>query len=78
MLKLTVGTSINRKDMLVPENTTLEAAIAASEITPTSNESFTLNGEPLKRSNGDLGRTFADYGITNRAVLLSVKDSQNA
>lgn len=78
MLKVTVGTSMNRKDMLLPENTTLADAIAVSEITPTSNESFTLNGTPLKRSNGDLDRTFADYGLTNRAVLLSVKNSQNA
>ena len=50
MLKVTVGTSMNRKDMLLPENTTLEAAIVASEITPTSNESFTLNGTPLKNN----------------------------
>ena len=79
MLQAVIGSTMNRTTVIVPETTTLDEAInmaTASGITLEQNETFTLNGVSLRR--GDLGRTFADYGVTGRATLVSVKDSQNA
>lgn len=81
MLQAVIGSTMNRTTVIVPETTTLDEAInmaTASGIALEQNETFTLNGVSLRRSRGDLGRTFADYGVTGRATLVSVKDSQNA
>lgn len=81
MLQAVIGSTMNRTTVIVPEATKLADAIemaTASGITLEQNETFTLNGVSLRRSRGDLDRTFADYGVTGRATLVSVKDSQNA
>ena len=77
MLQVVVGTTLNRTTILVPENTTLEAAIAQSGIAMPGDD-FTLNGVSLKRTRGDLNNTFADLGASGRVTLLAVKQSQNA
>lgn len=77
MLQVVVGTTLNRTTILVPENTTLEAAIAQSGIAMPGDD-FTLNGIAVKRTRGELDRTFADYGASGRVNLIAVKQSQNA
>ena len=78
MIKVTIGTTMNRKDVIVPESTTLWAAVEQAGIIPATSDGFTLNGVPVRKSRGELDRTFEDYGLSGRAMLLAVKDSQNA
>lgn len=81
MLQAVIGNTMNRTTVLIPESTTLADAIDMATnagIVLDQTEAFTLNGVSLKRSRGELDRTFADYGVTGRATLVSVKNSQNA
>ena len=81
MLQVTCGNTVNRTTVLVPETTTLDEVITMATqngIVLDQNEAFSLNGNAVKRSRGDLDHTFADYGVTGRATLTSVKQSQNA
>lgn len=81
MLQAIVGNTTDRRTLMVTEDTTLAQAIdmAAGEgVVFDQTEMFTLNGTSVKRSRGDLDHTFGELGITGRAYLASVKNSQNA
>ncbi len=81
MLQVVTGNTMNRTTLMVSEDSTLSSVIdqaTQSGIVFDQNESFTLNGIALKRSRGDLDRTFGEYGATGRVTLVSVKNSQNA
>ena len=84
MIKVTVGTTFERQDVIVPEATTLNSAVEQAvalnpKVAPAlTSKGFTLNGVALRRPNGDLDRTFEEYGLSGRAQLLAVKDNQNA
>ena len=81
MLQVTVGTGVNRAKVLISESCTLRDAIAEAAkkgVDIPQTESFTLNGNSVRGSRGDLDRTFAELGASGDVYLLSVKDSQNA
>lgn len=75
MIRLTVGNNVKRENVIIDENTTLRTALENNGIDYTSG-TMHLDGASLKP--GDLDRTFADFGITEKAYLLNVVKADNA
>ena len=75
MLKVTMGNNVKRKSEILDENTTLREALESAEIDYTTGI-MNLDGSTL--SPGDLDKTFADFGITEKCYLLNVVKADNA
>jgi hypothetical protein len=75
MIKVTMGNNVKRKTEILDENTTLREALEEAEIDYTRGI-MNLDGSTLEA--GDLDRTFADFGITEKCYLLNVVKADNA
>ena len=75
MIKVTIGNNVKRKTEILDENTTLRQAAEDAEI-DYSRGTMNLDGSSL--SPGDLDKTFADFGITEKCFLLNVVKADNA
>lgn len=75
MIKVTVGNNVKRESVIVDENTTLRAVLEDNGIDYTSG-TMHLDGSSLKP--GEIDKTFADFGITEKCYLLNVVKADNA
>jgi len=75
MIKVTMGNNVKRKSEILDPNTTLRDALESAEIDYTTGI-MNLDGSTL--SPGDLDKTFADFGITEKCYLLNVVKADNA
>jgi hypothetical protein len=75
MIKVTIGNNVKRKTEILDANTTLREALELAEI-DYSGGITNLDGSSL--SPGDLDKTFADFGITEKCYLLNVVKADNA
>lgn len=69
MIQLKIGNNMKRDTVLVDENTTLRQALENAGINYGVGVT-TLDGCPLKP--GDMDKSFASFGITEKAMLLNV------
>ena len=72
MIQLTIGTTTNRKTVIVDENTTIRDALQL--VTFPMGDTLRLNGESVH----DLGATIASFNVGERAALLAVTKADNA
>ena len=75
MIKVTMGNNVIRKTEILDETTTLREALESAEIDYTTGI-MNLDGSTLNP--GDLDKTFADFGITEKCYLLNVVKADNA
>ena len=75
MIKVTMGNNVKRTDEILEENTTLREALEIAEVDYTTGI-MNLDGSSLNP--GDLDKTFADFGITEKCYLLNVVKADNA
>lgn len=75
MIKVTIGNNTRREAVIVDENTTLRALLEDNGIDYTSGVMH-LDGSSLNP--GDLDKTFAQHGITEKCYLLNVVKADNA
>jgi hypothetical protein len=75
MIKVTMGNNVKRSSEILDVNTTLKEALEAAEIDYTTGI-MNLDGSTL--GPGDLSKTFADFGITEKCYLLNVVKAENA
>jgi len=75
MIKVTIGNNLKRSSEILDENTTLREALENAEVDYTTGI-MNLDGSPL--SLGDLDKTFAEFGITEKCYLLNVVKADNA
>ena len=75
MIKVTIGNNVKRKTEVYEADTTLREALEDAEIDYTTG-TMNLDGSTL--SPGDLDRSFADFGITEKCFLLNVVKADNA
>lgn len=75
MIKVTVGNNLSRKSVIVPETSTLREILEANEVNYNTGMT-SLDGATLVP--GDIDKTFADFGITEKCYLLNVVKADNA
>lgn len=75
MVKVYVGNNINRKPVMVSEDTTLRKVLEDAQI-DYSVGMTSLDGATLKA--GDLDKTFKDFGIEETCYLLNTAKAVNA
>ena len=75
MIKVTIGNNVKRTNEVISAETTLRDALESAEIDYTTGI-MNLDGSTL--SPGDLDKTFADFGITDKCYLLNVVKADNA
>lgn len=75
MIKVTVGNNVKRETKIVNPNTTLRALLEEAGV-DYSRGSMHLDGSTL--APGDLDKTFAQHGITEKCFLLNVVKADNA
>ena len=75
MIKVTVGNNVKRESVIIDENTTLRSCLEANGVDNTPGV-MQLDGSSLNP--GDLDRTFANFGITEKSFLLNVVKADNA
>lgn len=75
MIKVTVGDTLNRTQVVVPETDTIRSVLDANNINY-SKSGATLDGAALRA--GDMDKTFADFGITGECYLIAVTKTENA
>ena len=75
MIKVTIGNNVTRKSVIVDENQTLRQTLEENGI-DYSRGVMHLDGSSLQP--GDLSKTFADLGITDKCFLLNVVKTDNA
>jgi hypothetical protein len=75
MIKVTIGNNVKRNNVIVERDSTLREALEEQDIDYTSGI-MNLDGSTL--SPGDLDKTFADFGITEKCYLLNVVKADNA
>ena len=75
MIKVTVGNNVERKPVFIDENTTLRDCLESNGVDYTRGVMH-LDGSSLNP--GDLDKTFASFGITERCFLLNVVKADNA
>lgn len=75
MIKVMVGNNIDKKRIVIDENVTLRSCLEENGIEYTRGMMH-LDGATLRP--GDLDKTFADFGITDKCFLLSVTKTDNA
>jgi hypothetical protein len=75
MIKVTIGNNVKRTSEVFERDTTLREALESQDVDYTSGI-MNLDGSTL--SPGDLDKTFADFGITEKCYLLNVVKADNA
>lgn len=75
MIKVTVGNNVKRESMIVDAARTLRSVIEEAGVDYTRG-AMHLDGSTLNP--GDLDKTFADFGITEKCFLLNVVKTDNA
>ena len=75
MIKVTIGNNVKREAVIIDKNTTLRAALEDNGVDYTRGVMH-LDGSSLNP--GDLDKTFADFGITEKCFLLNVVKADNA
>lgn len=75
MIKVTVGNNLSRKSVIVPETSTLREILEANEVNYNTGMT-SLDGATL--APGDIDKTFADFGVTEKCYLLNVVKADNA
>ena len=75
MIKCTIGNNVRRNSVMIDENTTLRNALENAGI-DYSVGMTSLDGTTLQP--GDLDKTFAQFGITEKCYLLNVVKADNA
>lgn len=75
MIKVTIGNNVRRNAVIIDENTTLRAALEQNGIDYAVGMT-SLDGVTLQA--GDLDKTFASFGITEKCYLLNVVKADNA
>lgn len=75
MIKVVVGNNVNRETVIVSPETTLRTVLEQNEI-DYSRGVMHLDGATLQP--GDLDKTFAAFGITEKCFLLNVVKADNA
>lgn len=75
MIKVTIGNNVKREAVIISPNTTLRAALEDNGV-DYSRGVMHLDGSSLNP--GDLDKTFADFGITEKCYLLNVVKADNA
>jgi len=75
MIKVTIGNNVKRTSEILDERTTLREALECAGIDYTRG-TMNLDGSTLNP--GDLDKTFADFGITEKCFLLNVVKADNA
>lgn len=75
MIKVVVGNNVNRETVIVSPTTTLRSVLETNGI-DYSRGVMHLDGSSLQP--GDLDKTFADFGITEKCFLLNVVKADNA
>ena len=75
MIQVKIGNNVKRETKIIDENTTLREALEDEGI-DYSVGMTNLDGSPL--SHGDLDKTFAEHGITEKCFLLNVVKADNA
>ena len=76
MIQVTIGTNVQRQSFPMPPDTTIRAAIEETGIIDYALNPVHLDGSTL--SPGDMDKTFADFGITEKCFLLSVVKTSGA
>lgn len=75
MIRATIGNNVSRRPYTIDENTTLRQALEQAGI-DYSIGMTSLDGTTLQP--GDLDKSFAQFGITERCFLLNVVKADNA
>jgi len=75
MIKVTVGNNVKRENKIVDAGRTLRSVLEEAGIDYTRGVMH-LDGSSLQA--GDLDKTFADFGITEKCFLLNVVKADNA
>jgi hypothetical protein len=75
MVRVTIGNNLKRDNIIIDEHTTLRDALEANGI-DYSKGTLALDGATL--GPGDVNKTFADFGVTERCFLYSVVKADNA
>ncbi len=75
MIKVIVGNNVERKSDIVEPTKTLRQVLEENEIDYTRGVMH-LDGSSLNP--GDLDKTFADFGISEKCFLLNVVKADNA
>lgn len=75
MVKVTLGNNVKRETVIIDANTTLRAALEAHGV-DYSRGVMHLDGSTLNP--GDMDKTFAQLGITEKCFLLNVVKADNA
>lgn len=75
MINVIIGNNVSRSSHIIDENTTLRAALEESGI-DYSVGMTSLDGSTC--APGDLDKTFADFGITEKCYLLNIVKADNA
>jgi hypothetical protein len=75
MIKVTVGNNVKRESVIVNPNSTLRAVLEQANVDYTRGVMH-LDGSSLNP--GDLDKTFANFGITEKCFLLNVVKADNA
>jgi hypothetical protein len=76
MIKVTVGNNVKRDNVIVEAATTLRTVLENAGIDYAGRGVIHLDGASLQP--GDLDKTFADFGITEKAYLLQITKADNA
>jgi len=75
MIKVTVGNNAKRESVIIDANTTLRSCLEANGVDYTRGMT-TLDGSTLQP--GDLDKTFASFGITEKCFLYNIVKADNA
>ena len=75
MIKVVVGNNVKRETVIVDANTTLRTVLEDAGVDYTRGVMH-LDGSSLNP--GDLDKTFASLGITEKCYLLNVVKADNA
>lgn len=75
MIKVVVGNNVKREAVIVDANTTLRTVLEDANVDYTRGVMH-LDGSYLNP--GDLDKTFASLGITDKCYLLNVVKADNA
>lgn len=75
MIKVILRNNVGKVETIADENSTLRTVLEDNEVNYTSGVT-SLDGASLKP--GDLDKTFADFGITDKCWLLNVVKADNA
>ena len=75
MITIKIGNNLERKTVIVDENTTVRNALESNGIDYSTGVT-TLDGAPLRP--GDMDKSFAQFGITEKCTIVNVLKADNA